>query len=52
MPDAEQTKPAADDTDEEAAPEEFDGPSISGYGVGSAALKSRRCCKHRSSRRA
>jgi hypothetical protein len=38
MPDAEQTKPAADDTDEEAAPHEFDGPSISGYGVGSAAL--------------
>jgi hypothetical protein len=38
MPDAEQTNPAADDTDEEAAPDEFDGPSISGYGVGSAAL--------------
>jgi len=38
MPDAEQTKPAADDTDEETAPDEFDGPSISGYGVGSAAL--------------
>jgi hypothetical protein len=38
MPDAEQTKPAADDTDDEAAPDELDGPTISGYGVGSAAL--------------
>jgi hypothetical protein len=38
MPDGEQTEPAADDGDEEAAPDEFDGPTISGYGVASAAL--------------
>jgi hypothetical protein len=38
MPDAEQTKPAADDADEEAAPDGFDGPTISAYGVASAAL--------------
>jgi hypothetical protein len=39
MPDEEQTEPAADDTDEEAEPEdEVDGPAISGYGVASAAL--------------
>jgi hypothetical protein len=38
MPDGEQTKPAADDGDGEAAPDEFDGPTISGYGVASAAL--------------
>ena len=33
MPDAEQTEPA-----DEEAPDEFDGPVISGYGVASAAL--------------
>jgi hypothetical protein len=38
MPDAEQTKPAADDGDDKAAPDDFDGPAISGYGIGSAAL--------------
>jgi hypothetical protein len=38
MPDAEQTKPAADDGDDEAAPDDVDGPAISGYGVASAAL--------------
>jgi hypothetical protein len=38
MPDGEQTKPAADDGDEAAEPDRFDGPTISGYGVGSAAL--------------
>jgi hypothetical protein len=38
MPDGEQTKPAADDGDEGTAPDEFDGPTISGYGVASAAL--------------
>ncbi len=38
MPDGEQTKPAADDSDEAAEPDRFDGPTISGYGVGSAAL--------------
>ncbi len=35
MPDAEQTEPAADD---DAAPEESDGPIISAYGVASAVL--------------
>jgi len=38
MPDAEQTKPAADDGDDKAAPHDVDGPAISGYGIGSAAL--------------
>ncbi len=38
MPDAEQTKPAADDGDDEATPDVVDGPAISGYGVASAAL--------------
>ena len=41
MPDEEQTEPAADDGDDGAKPDEsdeFDGPIISGYGVGSAAL--------------
>ncbi len=35
MPDAEQTEPAADDN---GAPDESDGPIISGYGVASAVL--------------
>ncbi|HME74336.1 MAG TPA: hypothetical protein VKI00_01385 [Mycobacterium sp.] len=38
MPDAEQTRPAADDGDDEAAPDDVHGPAISGYGVASAAL--------------
>ena len=38
MPDAEQTKPAADDGDDKAAPHDVNGPAISGYGIGSAAL--------------
>jgi hypothetical protein len=38
MPDAEQTKPATDDGDDEPAPEQLDGPIISAYGVASAAL--------------
>ena len=38
MPDADPTEPAADDGDDGAAPDEFDGPAISGYGVASAAL--------------
>ena len=38
MPDAEQNKPAADDGDDKAAPHDVDGPAISGYGIGSAAL--------------
>ena len=38
MPDAEQTEPAADDGDDKAAPHDVDGPAISGYGIGSAAL--------------
>ncbi len=37
MPDGEQTKSVADDGDE-TAPDELDGPAISGYGVASAAL--------------
>ena len=38
MPDADQTEPAVDDGDDGAAPDEVDGPAISGYGVASAAL--------------
>ncbi len=38
MPDDEQTEPAADERDDEATPEESDGPIISAYGVASAAL--------------
>ncbi len=38
MPDAEQTKSAADDGDDGAAPDDVHGPAISGYGVASAAL--------------
>ena len=38
MPDADRTEPAVDDGDDGAAPDEFDGPAISGYGVASAAL--------------
>ena len=38
MPDGEQTKPAADDGGDEAAPDDLGGPVISGYGVASAAL--------------
>ncbi|MBV8182663.1 MAG: hypothetical protein JO045_28505 [Mycobacterium sp.] len=38
MSDGEQTRPAADDGDDEAAPDDLGGPLISGYGVASAAL--------------
>jgi len=38
MPDDEQTEPAADEPDDEATPEESDGPTISAYGVASAVL--------------
>ena len=38
MPDDEQTEPAADERDDEATPEESDGPTISAYGIASAVL--------------
>jgi hypothetical protein len=38
MPDDEQTEPAADERDEQAPPEESDGPAISAYGIASAVL--------------
>jgi hypothetical protein len=38
MPDEEQAEPAADERDDGAAPEESDGPTISPYGIASAAL--------------
>ena len=38
MPDDEQTEPAADERDDEATPEESDGPVISAYGIASAVL--------------
>jgi hypothetical protein len=38
MSDGDQTRPAADDGDDEAAPGDLGGPPISGYGVASAAL--------------
>ena len=38
MPDDEQTAPAADERDDEATPEESDGPVISAYGIASAVL--------------